>query len=311
MREAIDYDECGPTVVLVPGSCSTGAAWRPVIWPEQPVSLRDHEPAGIWRHRGGRTASNPSISHEADALEAVVRRAGGRVHLVGHSFGGLVALAVALRNKVRLASLVIVEAPAAEILREAREHQHYRAFRRMTEAYFADFEGGNLEAIAAMIDLRRRRHIASTAAAGPGLRVATTRSTSSVGQCLWFPLARHRWLPSTSRSRRPRRESHPAVTCQRAPSERMRGAVSPRSMGPRTHDYHSRQPGGSVDCRHVRSADAMPIAPAAGRHGTAPAITVSSGRRGTRFSAKNRAMAMACAAASCPWLRARAAASAP
>ena len=29
----IDYDESGvgPTVVLVPGSCSTGAAWRPVI----------------------------------------------------------------------------------------------------------------------------------------------------------------------------------------------------------------------------------------------------------------------------------------
>jgi len=32
-RGRIDYDECGagPTVVLVPGSCSTGAAWRPVI----------------------------------------------------------------------------------------------------------------------------------------------------------------------------------------------------------------------------------------------------------------------------------------
>jgi hypothetical protein len=29
-RERIDYDEAGqgPTVVLVPGSCSTGAAWR-------------------------------------------------------------------------------------------------------------------------------------------------------------------------------------------------------------------------------------------------------------------------------------------
>jgi pimeloyl-ACP methyl ester carboxylesterase len=32
-RGRIDYAECGngPTVVLVPGSCSTGAAWRPVI----------------------------------------------------------------------------------------------------------------------------------------------------------------------------------------------------------------------------------------------------------------------------------------
>jgi len=29
----IDYDESGegPTIVLVPGSCSTGAAWRPIV----------------------------------------------------------------------------------------------------------------------------------------------------------------------------------------------------------------------------------------------------------------------------------------
>ncbi|HTH34320.1 MAG TPA: hypothetical protein VL976_08085 [Xanthobacteraceae bacterium] len=29
----VDYDErgSGPTIVLVPGSCSTGAAWRPVL----------------------------------------------------------------------------------------------------------------------------------------------------------------------------------------------------------------------------------------------------------------------------------------
>ena len=32
-RGNIDYEEsgAGPTIVLVPGSCSTGAAWRPVI----------------------------------------------------------------------------------------------------------------------------------------------------------------------------------------------------------------------------------------------------------------------------------------
>ena len=32
-RGPIDYDESGegPTIVLVPGSCSTGAAWRPII----------------------------------------------------------------------------------------------------------------------------------------------------------------------------------------------------------------------------------------------------------------------------------------
>jgi pimeloyl-ACP methyl ester carboxylesterase len=99
-----------------------------------------------------RTARDPAISHEAEILEMVVRKAGGRAHLVGHSFGGLVALAVAFRKRVPLASLVILEAPAPEVLRESGEHRHYRAFRQMTKAYFAAFDRGNAQAIAAMID---------------------------------------------------------------------------------------------------------------------------------------------------------------
>jgi pimeloyl-ACP methyl ester carboxylesterase len=153
--DCVDYDESGsgPTIVLVPGSCSTGAAWRPVI-----ASLNGRfrcVTTSLLGYGGTverRTTRDPSISHEVDMLESVIRRAGGRVHLVGHSFGGLVALAVALRNQVPLASLAIVEAPAAELLRERGEHQHYRAFRQMTEVYFAAFETGNAEAIVAMID---------------------------------------------------------------------------------------------------------------------------------------------------------------
>jgi len=55
-------------------------------------------------------------------------------------------------NRVSLASLAILEAPAPEVLRERGERDHYRAFRRMTEGDFAAFAGGNAEAIAAMID---------------------------------------------------------------------------------------------------------------------------------------------------------------
>jgi pimeloyl-ACP methyl ester carboxylesterase len=155
VRGSIDYDESGEgaSVVFVPGSCSTGAVWRPII--------------GIWNGQfrcvttsllgyGGtaerRSARDPSITHEAEVVEAVVRKAGGRVHLVGHSFGGFVALAVALRNRVALASLVILEAPAVELLRDCGEDRHYQAFREMTAAYFASFGAGDREAIAAMID---------------------------------------------------------------------------------------------------------------------------------------------------------------
>lgn len=151
----IDYEESGegPTIVFVPGSCSTGAAWRPVV-----AAL-----AGRFRcvttsllGYGGtaerRDARNPSIAQEAEAVEAVIRRAGGRVHLVGHSFGGLVALAVALRGQAPLESLTIAEAPAMEILRAVGERRPYRAFREMTEAYRAAFHAGEVEAVARMID---------------------------------------------------------------------------------------------------------------------------------------------------------------
>jgi pimeloyl-ACP methyl ester carboxylesterase len=154
-RGRIDYDVrgAGPTIVLVPGSCSTGAVWRPVIaaWGDRfrcvTTSL-----LGYGGTAERRTLQDASIRHEVDMLEAVIRKAGSPVHLVGHSFGGLVAVAVALGKRAPLASLTVLEAPAAQLLRASGEEQHYRAFRRMTERYFADFASGNAKAIATMID---------------------------------------------------------------------------------------------------------------------------------------------------------------
>lgn len=151
----IEYEEsgAGPTIVLVPGSCSTGAAWRPMVaafggrFRCVTTSL-----LGYGRTAETRTASDPSISREADAVEVVIRRAGGRVHLAGHSFGGLVALVVAMRQEVLLASLTIIEAPAVELLHDQGEQQHYGAFRQMSNAYFAEYARGNPQAVAAMID---------------------------------------------------------------------------------------------------------------------------------------------------------------
>lgn len=153
--QGIDYDESGdgPTVVLVPGSCSTGAAWRPIV---AQLNSRFRCVTTSLLGYGGtverRTALDADISHEAEVLEAVVRRAASPVHIVGHSFGGLSALAVALRKRVPLLSLTIMEAPAPEILRPMGEPGHYLAFRNMTDAYFSAFKAGDTAAIGRMID---------------------------------------------------------------------------------------------------------------------------------------------------------------
>ena len=151
----IDYDESGegPTIVLVPGSCSTGAAWRPIVaqW-ENGFRCVTTSLLGYGGTVERRTALDAGIAHEAEVLEAVIRRAAAPVHLVGHSFGGLSALAVALRKRVLLLSLTIAEAPAPEILRNMGEHRHYLAFRKMSEAYFRSFQAGETAAIEQMID---------------------------------------------------------------------------------------------------------------------------------------------------------------
>ncbi len=151
----IAYDEAGegPTVVLVPGSCSTGAAWRPMMaqWRDGfrrvTTSLLGYGGTAERRSR-----DDAEIAHEAEILEEVIRRAGRPVHLVGHSFGGLCALAVAMRNPELLLSLTILEAPAAEILRESGEDEHYGEFRAMTGDYISAVEAGETHAIERMID---------------------------------------------------------------------------------------------------------------------------------------------------------------
>jgi pimeloyl-ACP methyl ester carboxylesterase len=151
----LEYSQSGrgPTILFIPGSCSTGAAWRAVIAAlEGDFRTITTSLPGYGRSAERRTAADRSIAPLAAAIETVVCHAGTPVHLVGHSFGGEVALVVALRRRVPLESLTILEAPAPNILQAFGRTSRYDDFRTMTEAYFDDFSGGNSEAIARMID---------------------------------------------------------------------------------------------------------------------------------------------------------------
>lgn len=152
---SVDYDEKGqgPTIVFVPGSCSTGAAWKSVI-AELGENLRTVTTSlpGYGGSAERRFGSDHSTALVAAAIETVVQRAGCPVHLVGHSFGGEASLVVALRRRVQLESLTILEAPAPAMLSAYGRTELFNEFRAMTDAYIQDFKSGNPEAIAAMID---------------------------------------------------------------------------------------------------------------------------------------------------------------
>lgn len=156
-RGRIEYQEQGdgPVIVFVPGSFSTGAAWRSVV-----QALR-----GRWRvvttsllGYGGtderRDVAAPRMADEIEMLEEVIRRAGrgGPVHVVGHSFGAQVALATATHARVPLASLCLIEPPCPGTLRLAGENARFAEFRTMTDRYSAAWHARERDAARRVID---------------------------------------------------------------------------------------------------------------------------------------------------------------
>lgn len=156
-RGRIEYQEQGdgPVIVFVPGSFSTGAAWRSVV-----QALR-----GRWRvvttsllGYGGtderRDVSAPRMTDEIELLEEVIWRAGrgGPVHLVGHSFGAQVALATAVHACAPLASLCLIEPPCPGTLRLAGDAARFADFRTMTDRYSAAWHAGERDAARRVID---------------------------------------------------------------------------------------------------------------------------------------------------------------
>ena len=158
VRGRIEYDEqgSGPTLVLVPGSCSTGLAWRPVVKAlDGKFRCVTTSLLGYGQTAERRLDGDPAVELDVEILERVIRKAaagGETVHLVGHSFGGSMALLVAMRKRVPIASLTVLEAPIPSLLRACGEDAHYRSFLDMTNGYFAAWRGGDREAISAMID---------------------------------------------------------------------------------------------------------------------------------------------------------------
>jgi pimeloyl-ACP methyl ester carboxylesterase len=94
--------------------------WR-LIAARRRVILVDRPGAG-WSERRGRASSSPAV--QAAVLREILDRLGvARAVLVGHSWGGALALAFALDNPERAAGLVLLSPPT---------HPHLR---RMTRLY--------------------------------------------------------------------------------------------------------------------------------------------------------------------------------
>ena len=95
------------TAILLHSSASTGAQWRSLagqLSARYRVFTPDFHGAGL--------------ADEVEMVRGLMRQAGAPVHLVGHSYGGAVALHVALRYGGWLRSLTLIEPVAFHLLRE-------------------------------------------------------------------------------------------------------------------------------------------------------------------------------------------------
>ena len=152
----IDYVDhgTGPCLVFVPGSFSNTAAWRPII---DLLKDRFRTVATSLMGYGGteeiRTADNCTVDQQAEAVEAVIAHTGSAVHLIGHSWGGSVALSVALRGKAQLASLVLFEANPCDVLRQSGDNETYDLVRQMWDGYVKAYAAGERDAARRVIDL--------------------------------------------------------------------------------------------------------------------------------------------------------------
>lgn len=107
----------GEPVVLLHSSACSGAQWSALArllaedYQVFAPDLRGYGHSDPWPdHRPLRLAD------EAAAIEALAETCGRPIHLVGHSYGGAVALKVAAQRRVPLSSLTLIEPVAFHVL---------------------------------------------------------------------------------------------------------------------------------------------------------------------------------------------------
>jgi pimeloyl-ACP methyl ester carboxylesterase len=151
----IDYQETGegPAVLFVPGSYSTPAAWGGMQKRLRPgFRFIGTSICGYGGTDETRNLGNFGMEHQVRVVEAVARHANAPVHLVGHSFGGTIALATALAGAVEVSSIATFEANPLALIRERGRGDLYHATQQMSAAFEQAYNDGERDAAGRIID---------------------------------------------------------------------------------------------------------------------------------------------------------------
>jgi pimeloyl-ACP methyl ester carboxylesterase len=146
---AVSFREVGTGtgVVCLHSSASTSGQWRSLMdvlarrFRVMAADLYGYGQSPAWADDRKLT-----LADEASLVEPVFRAAGERFHLIGHSYGGAVALRAALDAPERIRSLVLVEPVLfALLLQEDPEQAAAREIASVRDDTIAAVECGELE----------------------------------------------------------------------------------------------------------------------------------------------------------------------
>lgn len=139
----------GPrTLLLVHGSPGNAQTWRGIA---EKLAPRFRILLPTLPGHGKQPANDPTtIAVLAEAVAAILPEQ--PVTVVAHSFGGNVALRLAMRAPQRVARMMMLEPVTMRALDLAGDAQTYESGKRHFEAYIAAARAGTPDAIGAMVD---------------------------------------------------------------------------------------------------------------------------------------------------------------
>ncbi|MDH3232442.1 MAG: alpha/beta hydrolase [Alphaproteobacteria bacterium] len=137
----------GRPVVLIHSGSNSASQWQEVA---ARLAARHHLLAPDL-YNCGWTSEWPgpgplTFDAEAELVQALIERFGGRAHIVGHSFGGGVALRIAARDRDAVDTLTLIEPPGYPMLSAAGRTDLYAGYAGVRDRFLAaaaeeDYEG--------------------------------------------------------------------------------------------------------------------------------------------------------------------------